>query len=827
MNRHDATVLMTDRQGRCSPSRLVRRRRGVSSVLAMMFMVIFSSLAAVMAVVAQGNLRTADSAMKVSRAMSAAETGLIFAGRRLGSESSRFVVEKGVVTDTFGHDLWLGTYNVGVDGAVDVLPPVGYAENPPAVGVAEAVRNAHLADVHWVLIDAGDAALPEIDGFGTLRVRPIALTSDGAGAPNPLGPYFRLKYELVANAPFVRVTAQGVDGEITRTIQMDFRITKNIEYAILSPNRIMIGKNVRVEGPLGSRFGIVAGELDTVNGDPLVMRSDFYYLDPALTAVLDLFYSRVADFDVDGDARLRPDHPVEGPGLAGAPALVDYDGDEYVDDFDLFLAFYDTNGDGMVVYDAALAAAAGHGGLAEEFTDDNQLSRLIDEVYPDRDGDGEETLSDTMLGYEDGILDGNDLYAKVHGGLMFAIVQNDWDVANGASYQTIVQGPGLVDLDEAPVRFEVSDQELREITTAMFSDSQTWFDAEAGGVFGDDTFGQVQAGIGAGGIYTPTGAAPWEDVPYGAGAAGGAPYDYYQRPIYENMTFTDVRIPIGNNGLFENCTFIGVTYIETETDCAHMNWNYAGAKQRVEDPPGSGNFTYPIKFPGLQAELTDGTPVPESRDFSNSLRFNNCTFLGSIAGDRPDEYTHWRNKVQITGQTRFYIDSEDPDLLEEIDDGVVGALGWQNTLEGMDAADVVELSKSSLLMAGWSVDVGNFTNDQNADPDLTPKVKLKGTIIAGILDIRGTADVFGTLLMTFRPTSGAGPLFYGGLPDAFNTTIGYFGPSDGDGEGVDDPAFGFGEITLRYDPNAMLPDGIPWPIQINSEPLTYVEGGSM
>ena len=96
--------------------RLTRRRRGVSSVLAMMFMVIFSSLAAVMAVVAQGNLRTADSAMKVSRAMSAAETGLIFAARRLASESSRFVVEKGVVTDVFGHDLWLGTYDVNVDG---------------------------------------------------------------------------------------------------------------------------------------------------------------------------------------------------------------------------------------------------------------------------------------------------------------------------------------------------------------------------------------------------------------------------------------------------------------------------------------------------------------------------------------------------------------------------------------------------------------------------------------------------------------------------------------------------------------------------------------
>ena len=89
------------------------------------------------------------------------------------------------------------------------------------------------------------------------------------------------------------------------------------------------------------------------------------------------------------------------------------------------------------------------------------------------------------------------------------------------------------------------------------------------------------------------------------------------------------------------------------------------------------------------------------------------------------------------------------------------------------------------MLAGWSVDVGNFTNDQNVDPLLTPKAKLKGTIVAGILDVRGTADIFGTLLMTYRPVELEGPLFYGGLPDAFNTTIGYFGPSDGDGEGVD------------------------------------------
>ena len=34
---------------------------------------------------------------------------------------------------------------------------------------------------------------------------------------------------------------------------------------------------------------------------------------------------------------------------------------------------------------------------------------------------------------------------------------------------------------------------------------------------------------------------------------------------------------------------------------------------------------------------------------------------------------------------------------------------------------------------------------------------------------------------------------------------------------------GFGEITLRYNPNAKLPDGIPWPVRIDPRPWTYNE----
>jgi hypothetical protein len=776
----------------------MRRRRGVSSVLAMMFLVLFSSLAVAMAVVSQGNLRTADSALKVSRAMSAAETGLSFASRRLDLEGRRFIITKGVVDPIYADDLWGGTYDPA-DGDVTILPPQGYSTATPPSGLMYAVRDAHLADSHTLFGET-----PVIDPTSRTLFAPAIALSDEA---NP--PYFRLTYELrpLDWGAELRVTSVGVDQDISRTLQMRFRIEKKIEFAILSPNRIMIGKNVRVEGPLGSRYGVVAGELTNANADPLVMRSDFYFLDSGLDTSLDIFFAQLQDYDTDGDGRLRVDHPVEVDGVV--PPLVDYDGDEYVDDYDLFLDRYDLNpADGRVVYSTSLALAAGLGALTEEFDADLQLARLIDQAVPDRDGDGSISASDTSLGYNDGVIGSIDLYAKVKGRLAFAVARAAWEAAHGDSYQTIVHGPVRTALEQAPVSFEVDPNEMVEITTAMLDSQQTWFYDES--LTGADFTTQVNAGIAAGGTFTPP--TDWEAVPFGSQGA----YDYYQRPIYEDMTFTNVRIPMGENALFVNCLFIGVTYVMTNEDCIHENWNYAGAVEPIDD--GMGGVTYQLRFPDLVSE-SGGAPVPDTRLESNNVRFQACTFAGSISGDKPNEYTHWRNKIQFTGMTRFILDPNDPVLAAMPEGPAISTL--------LSGADGDELRKSSILMPGWSVDVGNFDNTQAPDPLDTPIVRLQGTIVAGILDARGTVDIHGTLLMTFRPAEGQGPLFYGGQPDAFNTTIGYFGPSDGDGEGIDtsDPAFpGFGEITLRYDPDMQLPDGIPWPIGVNPIPATYYEG---
>ncbi len=771
----------------------------------MLFLVIFSSLAAAMAVVAQGNLRTADSSLKVSRAQSAAETGLVFAQRRMIAEANRFVVKRGVVASDFAERLWKGNWSA--EDGVTVSPPVGYAGNGTPASLADALRDAHAEDGSAFAVSFGDSILPRVLEDGTLLCPPMRMEANNDQL------YFRLSYQPVPNSSDILISCSGTDGNVSRSVSMRCRLAKRIEFAVLSPNRIMVGKNVLIDGPLGTRYGTEADELTAANGDPLVMRSDFRYLTASLTAKIDILRNAVIAHDVDGDARLRPAHPEESQGLSANPSLVDLDQNQYVDEFDLFLSEFDTDGDGGVVWDSVRAMDAGLGSVSAEFDSvDAQLARLIDRRAPDRDGDGDVDASDTRLGYDDGVLNGHDLYAKVTGALAFGVTKDAWELAAGEPWRGITEGAVKSPLDVSPARFEVPADELRMVSTTDFAGSASWLANTAQGILAQ----QTTAGVTAGGSFTPQSSGSYEAVPFGSIAA----YDYFQRPVYSNITFRDVRIPSGTNALFVNCSFEGVTYIETTPGCTDINWNYAGSTQRIDQ--GGGSFAYVPRFPDMVSAL-DGSPVVDTKPLSNSLRFDGCTFLGAVTGDVPSEYTHWRNKVQFTGATRFFIDPQDPEVLLQADGAQL-----QGTLASFSAEALDNMQRSSIFLPGWSVDVGSFANEQNADPDLTPRVKLKGTVIAGVMDVRGSAEVHGTLLLTYRPATAQGPLFYGGAPEAFNTTLGYFGPLDGDGEGLlpEDAGFlGFGEIRLRYDPDAKLPDGIPWPITAIPQRDSYREGG--
>jgi hypothetical protein len=260
-----------------------------------------------------------------------------------------------------------------------------------------------------------------------------------------------------------------------------------------------------------------------------------------------------------------------------------------------------------------------------------------------------------------------------------------------------------------------------------------------------------------------------------------------------------------------------------------------------------------IGYNSLPNPLVLGAPGSELRYvdtklLSNNIRYHDCLFVGSIVSDAPVAYTHVRNKMQFTGATRFVqTHPTEPN----------------NPAVNPDQNDLEEISKSSMMLPNYSVDIGAF----NSPP--TQDVRLRGTIIAGVLDVRGNASIDGVLLLTVAPKLGEGPLQDPlgnpvGNPSLFNTTLGYFGPDDGDEESLDPntlplmtingtptkivgfdtngdgladvpatqpqppgstpvPFYGYGGIKLRFDENLILPDGLVLPLQIDVERVTYKE----
>lgn len=785
------------------------RRHGVASILAMMFLVIFGSLAAVMAVVAHGNLRTAYSYMKVNRSVSAAETGITFAVKRVDACVQRFIVEKGTIEPEYGLSLWNGTWDEA-DGAVTILPPDGFIENDPATSIASAIINAHLADSHDVIREPGDELLPDIDEYGKVVTRPIAVLSDDNS------PTFRLTYEPVMSDDFIiRITSVGSDGDLTRLIQIDYRLCKRLDAAIISPSRIMIGKNVHIDGPIGTRYGENPLDMEEENGHPMVLMSDFHDLDATLDTRIDALIDSITIYDVDADNRLRPTHPTESNGLT-ENYMIDYDNNGFVDDYDLWLAYYDDNEDNQIAYDALLALEAGYGVVTEEFVDiDDQLVELIDTLNPDRNGDGEINQEDVLLGYRDGVINALDNYSKVNGTLMFSTSASAWEAAqNDIDFQSVITGSlQNNDPDSPTVEFDVPDSKLYDLTNSDFSNSQTalknatldglTFLEQLTAQLGENPDIHVWSDHETDPDYLAQDLNGWEQMPHESTGF----YDWYRRPIYKNMTFVNVKIPMGNNGLFINCSFVGAIYIETYTVNEHINWNFLGMKEKV----GSeyiDKYDYYNWDPPL---VINNEPVYDTKPFSNNIRFHDCTIIGSIVTDPVTTFTHVRNKLQFTGNTSFTLDAteiEDTNLSEEEKDLATELFN----------EDLTELEKSSLLAPNFSVDVGNFTNSGD-------KVTLTGTIVAGVLDIRGSADVYGTLLMTYKPVAGEGVLYYGGSTASFNTTLGYFSTDEGDGEGLD-PANGYGNITIRYNPDQAIPDGIMAPLSAVFITGTYSEGST-
>ena len=870
---------------------LFSNRRGVASVLAMMFLIIFGSLVAAMGVASTGNVRTAATHIRVMRAMSAAETGLAIAEARLNEAASRFVVSESDIDASMTTALWDGD-SATIGDHVVMPAPSGYPEGAPPSGVMQALVNHHFADTN--IVTGGEfidepviAPAPAEADTSVYRasnwVYTPAVALEQPSAAGALPPSYQIRYAPLADGEHIRIIVDGIvfddmrSGQpIRRTISRDYELVKSVDQAIISPSRIMIGKNVLVEGNLGARFEDVTYN----NGDPLVLKSDFEGINPDLDTKLQLLYTALANADVDGDNRLRVGHPVEG---AAIPADQDFDGDTtpdgafndatqdgYVDEFDVFIRHYDTNGDGRVTLSSALiqGTPAGLAGASPEFTEDDDLALLIDSSHPDRNRNGvfgwddadndtfydpetetpndyddfHSAYADVELGWRDGYIDVLDQYAKVSGRVMFTVSESDWVNAQG-DYDAKLNGPIDPNTGEPPLTFNADEDEVPLITADSFSSTEsalqaaadgdpfwdqvasqlgatttdllTWTTAQNSNAPGDPWFQAVWADADNDGMPDNSADAYYEKAPFNSPAFA----DWYYRPVFRDMVFRNVQIPMGLNALFVNCTFVGVTYVRTHTDNTHPHWTVYGKRELDtttpepafprtvwgddpgEDPdeaydglPSSAippdqlllRATSPLdKGDVLDSEIItyssedydslpeplviNGKRVTDTKAYSNNIRFHDCLFVGSIISDTPQVYTQVRNKLQFTGKTRFT--TVHPELPDD---------GFYNP----DPDDLEEIAKSSMMLPNYSVDIGSF----NSPPD--QNVNLNGAIVAGVLDARGNTTITGALLLTYQPVFGEGPLqdVFGnpiGNPAGFNATLGYFGPDDGDFESLD------------------------------------------
>ena len=736
-----------------SGGRTDARQRGVAAMLAMMFLLVFSSLAAAMAIVAQGNLSIADAHLKVNRSLSAAETGMMFIIYRLNEVTTDVRTIDGVIDQQNAAQLWELTQEMLIESLRDELHNL---EEPTQVD-----SSLHIGPIS---LGAGEPPF-----HATFTAHPIG-DEDYDSSYYDRTPYTDLAVseDNPLDTTWIRVRVEAHDGpearQITRAIEMDFHMDKKIRFAILSKNRIMIGRHVLIEGPVGSRFS----HTHLAHGHPVQMVSDFVGLTDHLDDDLQLLRGSLIELDQDGDNRLALDNPAETAGL-DAPANYDTSGDGHIDEYDMFLDHYDTNGDHAV-------------SAAELDVDRNiataQLLRLIDTFGdPERDG------------FNDGQIDAYDRYAKVRGQVLISADLNGWQ--NGAAdpagdgsgaYQDFFQGPIKPHHNQAPLTFQATDSTVHQFEATDF-DVSSFKERTAPGSFTVQVNQQLE-------MHHPDNPATpqfpgttVEAVPFGA----AHPYDFYERPVYENMTFRDVRIPKGTNALFRNCRFIGVTFVDTTTDNEDPNYNLAG----TQEVDGS------LKHPDKTSQVS-GVDVADTKTVANNLRFDSCRFDGAVVTEVPLLFAHARNKIAFTGQTRFVIDESDQ-LSDE-----------ERQL----------FKRSTILAPHYSIEMGTFLSPD--DPNET--VELSGTIVAGVLDVRGQVQINGTILTTFEPVIGEPPVLGESTPQ-FNTTLGYFDSASGDLE-AELPSGSMGRVQIRYDPTLPLPDGILGPIEIAPVFATYRETGA-
>jgi len=158
----------------------------------------------------------------------------------------------------------------------------------------------------------------------------------------------------------------------------------------------------------------------------------------------------------------------------------------------------------------------------------------------------------------------------------------------------------------------------------------------------------------------------------------------------------------------------------------------------------------------------------------NNVRFENCAFNGVIVTDVPQVFKWQNNCLYFTGEATF------------------------NNTSGVQEA--------TILAPHFNVNLGN-TNPEQSDNNV-----LTGAIIGGIVDVRGNAQIYGTIISMCDTTQWS---------SGYVTNI---GATLNDGGSETTELGDIGVISITPEEDEMLPSGITSPIVIKLLQDTYSEG---
>ena len=779
-----------------SRKNFVRRgRRGVTALIAMLFLILITTLTLAMFNVAAGNVQTSANFSDLSKAQAAAEGGLRWTAYRF-AVMPRPREMAGTITPAIAANIWsrpAGMRDTLVNSLKQVRDQTG-----AIITVDSASPNDRVEVVSKVPTDIQGATF-------TVVVRQLG-PADGY------------------DARFLSVTATGYYRKAVRSVSMTFEIEKRAKFAVVGKVPLQFGRNTLIEGPVGM--------VTPTKFPPVLILSDFTHFHPGLKSKVEAFQAYLEGSGrYDGqtvknhtgfDGRISVNNRVELT-LATAAGYRDVNGDAYIDEYDLFVQQFDANKDGAItkaeftnpstskLYDENLFTAM-DSLSPPQFNEDKNGNGFLD-FGEDANGNGELDADPIRSGYKDGVVDNRDGYSKMTGQLMLAATGNAWQANLSGSGKTINDyiGGGIAPAEtgQTTIKFGAGGNDLLDLNPANFEEAANAFKAKTGAAAGptvrasgrienttllvtDTAFSLPYTKVTAAGgttlkvgEYYPTTAfnsanaaatAAGKAPATGTAAAGSAdervPYGStsyqatYRRPVFYGITFRNVQVPKGINALFVDCRFLGVTFVEVER-------NITNSGGSVTTNPGEAmQWSQKMKSGSFNKDTPLTLANSHGFEKGNNLRFHNSTFEGPIASNYATAYTHFTNSWEFTGATMF-----------------------DNKVD----------QTATLVAPQTNIEMGSFT-----DPKAAPST-LIGVVVAGNIDIRGTSVVDGSIIVT---GDGAG-----------NTTLGYFGPSDGDTNPVALPETGgYGMLSIHYNPYRTLPDGINLPVFVRPMVDTYREG---